>query len=275
MTDIAILESWLRKKSPKTQQMYAATWHTFFQWANMPAGDITPEHIQTWLAQLPGRPATHTRKIRTLRSYYDWGIALGAWTDNPFAQFITPDPPPRLAQRIPSSHQVHTLIHIAEDDSPAASAFIHLLAGTGCAIHELVLAQWADWQAEASVWVFRAKGHQRPVPLPTETATALQRWHQTLHPTPSTTPVFPSGKNPDASLTVSALTEWFHRLTTTAGLPDTITPRWLRNYYGITQLRQGVPLSVVQHRMGHAWILTTLPYEDLAKQPNNPPQSAP
>ncbi len=38
------------------------------------------------------------------------------------------------------------------------------------------------------------------------------------------------------------------------------------SYYGLTQLQQGVPLSVVQHRMGHAWILTTLPYETLAKK---------
>jgi site-specific recombinase XerD len=266
MTDTEILDTWLLKKSPKTQQMYTATWHAFFAWARTPAPEVTVPQIQEWLAQLPGSPATHTRKIRTLRSYYAWGIALGAWTDNPFARFSTPDPPTRLPQRIPSAAHMQALLHAADQDSPAAQALIHLLLGTGCALHELTLAHWTDWQPGVSVWIFQSKGHHRPVPLSPDTQEAIQRWHDTLAPASPTTPIFPSPKNPAHSLTVSALTEWFHRLTTAASLPDTVTPRWLRNYYGLTQLQQGVPLSVVQHRMGHAWILTTLPYDTLAKK---------
>ncbi|MCY0909031.1 MAG: hypothetical protein OWR62_11655 [Sulfobacillus thermotolerans] len=52
-------------------------------------------------------------------------------------------------------------------------------------------------------------------------------------------------------------------------LSDAITPRWLRNYYGVTQIQAGVPLSVVQHRMGHAWVLTTLEYEMVATSRQN------
>ena len=98
------------------------------------------------------------------------------------------------------------------------------------------------------------------MPLDTATTVALTTWQQVQQKTAGDF-VFPSPRNSDKALQIMALDRWFHRLCQQAGITVPMTPLWIRHYYAITQLQAGVPLSVVQHRLGHAWILTTAQYE--------------
>ena len=108
----------------------------------------------------------------------------------------------------------------------------------------------------APTWRFRWHEHTRQVPLDTATAQALTTWQRVQQKTAGDF-VFPSPRNPDTALQIMALHRWFQRLCRQASITTPMTPLWVRHYYAITQLQAGVPLSVVQHRLGHAWILTT------------------
>lgn len=261
MTDQAVLEKWLRDKRPKTQAMYRTVWEEFFAWYRHPASTVGASDVQRWVQSLTGSQATRTRKIRTLRSYFECGIGLGCWTENPFVTVKSPDGPSRLAERIPTAQDILALQQAAAADGPASAAFVALLVGTGCYVSEVAQTRWQDWDAtEPSTWRFRWHEHTRHVPLNTETVQALTAW-RLVGQKANGDFVFPSPRNPDQALQIMALHRWFHRLCDQAIITTPMTPLWIRHYYAITQLQAGVPLSVVQHRLGHAWILTTAQYE--------------
>jgi integrase/recombinase XerD len=263
MTDREVLQQWLRDKRPKTQAMYRAVWEEFFAGDADAARTVDAADVQRWVQSLTGSQATKTRKIRTMRSYFECGISLGCWTANPFVAVKSPDGPHRLVERIPQTQEIQALQQAAAADGPDSAALVALLVGTGCYMSEVAHARWRDGDLIATpTWRFRWHEHTRYVPLDSQTVQALATWQQISQPHEARADcVFPSPRRPDKALQVMALHRWFHRLCAAADITTPMTPLWVRHYYAITQLQAGVPLSVVQHRLGHAWILTTAQYE--------------
>lgn len=254
--------------------------------SGMRIGDVTPTDVRAWIGLLQhGRPwadgarlapntiALSLGQLKTmLRQAEDDGLI----TRNPAAKVRAAKPTTTVTLAdIPTPLQVSQLIDAAMRGvstpqgsmrpSPALAAAIRLDAATGMRVGEVAGMTWmcvnldrkqvsVIRQATSSSYALRelktGSSGRRVVTIDEATAAMLGRL-----PRKHERVFLNATGRPYSSL---ALTQKFIRLARLCDMPAGITMKSLRHFHATELLAAGVPVHVVQHRLGHSNASKTL-----------------
>ena len=225
-------------------------------------GDLERRHIHQYAGMLPtaGKrgvlsPASVTRKICALRSWFKYLCDVEALSTNPAAGI----PLPKRAQRVPrvpDDRECEMLLDVARTSREKALLGLMLMAGLRRA--EVLGLNVEDLDADLGRVLVRGKGSKERVvpvnPALQELLTAhLEQRAVTCGP------LF-VGKTGNRT-TVTSFVRLFTRLLKRAGLQDEgLTPHRLRHAFATGLIRAGVDIATVAALMGHANIATTSIY---------------
>jgi integrase/recombinase XerD len=207
-------------------------------------------------------PATISRRIAAVRSFFRHQVLIGARDDNPAAALELP----RRARSLPrtlSPGEAERLIEAAVGSSPRSlrdRALVELLYGAGLRVGEAVGLQRRSVDLEERLVRALGKGSkERIVPLGRPAADALRRYlaHGRPHLDRRTRPeLFLNARG--GPLTRAGAFLILRRLAAKAGLePTRVHPHLLRHSFATHLLEGGADLRSVQELLGHADLSTT------------------
>jgi integrase/recombinase XerD len=273
-SDKALLESWIASLPAKTtQEKFRVTAERFLA-ALAPIGlrEATVEDVREARDHI-GRNAAgeelsqatrrqYELRIKSLLSYahklgytlFNAGVTLKVKPDQSRAQ---------LAKRIIEPVEVQQLIRAAR--RPRDRLLMAVLYAGGLRISELVGLSWSDIiqrEDKVQLSVLGKGGRVRQVLLPTAVSKALL---ELRGDTGAGEAVFATRTG--TRLKQRAIRYMIKRAARKAGVPETISPHWLRHAHGSHALERGATLAEVQSTLGHANVSTTSGY--LHARPNS------
>ncbi len=257
--DCRLVSTWAAsQQSPRTRTAYAYEGTRLLSRLGKPLADATVADVQNYIAGLGNlAPATIGLAVSAVKSLYAFGIGTGALAVDPSKTLQAPPVKNVLAERILEEADVRRLIDGEQD--PRNRALLALFYGAGFRRAELCGLAWHDIAARGAdrgqATVFGKGGKTRTVMLYGQAWTMLQAIRDDAT---ADGPVFRSRKG--GHLDPSAV----HRIVKTAaaraGLPNGVSPHWLRHSHASHSLDRGAPLSLVQQGLGHASVATTSKY---------------
>src|SRR4051812_20107648 len=118
------LDRWLlmlgAQRSQRTVDAYRRDVEALARSRRGPAGDVTTEEVERWLAEMRAdglAASTQARRLAAVRSYLKHLVLLGIRTDNPAAE-VTPPRRPRTLPRTLSPAEAERLVEAASGISP-------------------------------------------------------------------------------------------------------------------------------------------------------------
>jgi integrase/recombinase XerD len=252
MTDDDLVRIFLSGRPLTTQRKYREALRQLR--AALPSlGGATLDQLQRWAASLAHlAPATQKRLIATASSFYAFHQKQGTLSGNPATALRAPKLRDTLAERILTREQVHALLGAAACHRDRAA--LTVLYYGGLRASELCGLRWRDVQPRgdlgAQLAILGKGGKPRTVLLPPVGADPLLALRGA------------AAKPGDLCLGIDART--LHRIVKRsakrAGLPDAVSPHWLRHALASHALDAGAPVHVVQQTLGHASLTTTTRY---------------
>ena len=241
---------------------------------------LRPGHISSMLSDLRqtghrGRPlsaSTVQRVHATLRAALNHALRMGILTINP-ACLVELEPASRPVPRIWTPDELNLFLRSTRDDE--LHMLYRLVALTGLRRGEVVGLHWSEVDLESGTLRVvqqvvqlgsrselsepKTKAGRRVIKLDSATCDALRNhWDRQVAlaaPGPSaSTPVF--SRSDGRTLSPEYVTRRFTRLSKAAGLPS-IRFHDLRHGHASYALAAGVPIKVVQERLGHSSALIT------------------
>jgi len=233
-----------------------------------PVTAATADDLRTYLAELRAEglaPATVSRRISALRSFYAHEVMLGARTDNPAAEVETPRRRTKLPRML-SPREAERLIEAAAGTTPRAlrdAALVELLYGAGLRVSEAVGLERAGVDLDQRLVRVIGKGNkERIVPVGRSAAEAIRRYLARGRPyldrrfRPE---LFLNARG--GPLTRAGAFLILRGLAEKAGLePGRVHPHLLRHSFATHLLEGGADLRSVQEMLGHADLATTEVY---------------
>jgi len=228
----------------------------------------TTDDLNTYLAELRAdglAPATISRRISAVRSFFAHQVLLGTRTDNPAAELTPPRRRPKLPRAL-SPREAERLIEAAVGTTPRAlrdTALVELLYGAGLRVSEAVGLERAGVDLDDRLVRCTGKGgKERVVPIGRSAVEALRRYLSRGRP------YLDRRHRPELFLNAQggALTRAgafliLRRLATKAGLEEgRVHPHLLRHSFATHLLEGGADLRSVQEMIGHADLATTEVY---------------
>ena len=268
--DVHLMALWLQaQRSDHTRRAYRRDLGQFLAAAGSPRlRAITVADLQAWQASLRGgqyAPATVNRKLAAVRSLLSFAHKTGYLPFNVGGVLNAVPSPNRLAERILSERDTLNLLHAAGGQRQATRnrALLLTLYYTGARIAELCALQWRDvtnLQGPTPALTLQGKGGiTRHVALPMQAAQSLAVLHREarrrigpedyVFGTVTGRPLRPQS----AHVILRAAAR-------RAGLPQPISPHWLRHAHATHALDRGALPHVVQATLGHASLATTSRY---------------
>jgi site-specific recombinase XerD len=256
------------RRSPRTLDAYRRDLASLAAFRRGPVGDATLEDLERWLAAMRAdglAPATLSRRVSAVRSYFRHLVLIGIREDNPAAAIQLP----RRAQRLPralSPAEMERLIEAAAGTSPRAlrdHALVELLYGAGLRVSEAVgLEKGAVDLDDRIVRVLGKGGKERLVPLGRPAAEAVRRYLALGRPHLDRryrAELFLNARG--GALTRAGAFLILRKLADKAGLdPERVHPHLLRHSFATHLLEGGADLRSVQEMLGHADLGTTERY---------------
>jgi integrase/recombinase XerD len=278
-----------RAASPATRRQYSAIYRSFGDWLRLELGrppllgDVDADVVAAYGRHLEtaggrgGRPASlATRRIyMTMVRALARQAGLDAVADEVRAPRHQPGPPETLTDtdwanllRVPDRRT-----QIGKRDY----AILRALGDLGLRSAELRGMVMADIRRPRAnsrnhyLYVRGKGGRDREVPIASETKAAIDAW-LAVHPLArgrglrDEEPIFVRlgrhrGSEAPEMLSAQTLGKLVRSAATAAGIPDRLGhPHKLRSYWATSLLDDGVPVHVVQHRLGHADMRTTSLY---------------
>jgi len=221
------------------------------------------------------QPATISRKLSALRSFYRYLVRENRLAQNPFTGLRPPrrgsrlpevvalsdverllDAPRRIHQRLKEPQPAQTYAMLRD------TAILEVLYSTGARISEVTGLREADVDLLGSVAKVRGKGRkERLCPLGGPACRALraaQEAGRTLWGGGEKSPLFRNLKG--GALTPRSVERTLKRYLIEAGLAASVTPHSLRHSFATHLLDAGADLRSVQELLGHASVSTTQIY---------------
>ena len=295
--DAHLIRLWLHGKSPNTRDAYGRDVRAFLESTDselrLPLPHVTLQHVQDWadaLAEEGLAPSTRARKLSAVKSLLAFGHRTGYLAFNVGAAVSPPKSKDRLSERILPEAAVHRVLAVADAAAESGrftdrrnAVLLRLFYASGGRVSELAALRWEDALERApergrptgQVTLFGKGEETRRVLLSTETWAALMElrvWEaETGFGTPDA-PVFRStkggdpahrsGEPPRSGRPLSRQQMWriVKGLAKRAGLPDAVSPHWLRHAHASHALDRGAPPHLVQATLGHASLQTTSRY---------------
>ena len=256
------------RRAPSTVDAYRRDLTHVGERLGKPVGSATTDDLRTYLAGLRAdglAPATISRRVSAVRSFFAHQVLLGARGDNPAAELETPRRRPKLPRTL-SPGEAERLIEAANGTTPRAlrdAALVELLYGAGLRVSEAVGLERAGVDLDDRLVRCIGKGNkERVVPIGRSAAQALRRYlsrgrpylDRRLRPE-----LFLNAKG--GPLTRAGAFLILRRLAEKAGLePDRVHPHLLRHSFATHLLEGGADLRSVQEMLGHADLATTQIY---------------
>jgi integrase/recombinase XerD len=256
------------RRAPRTVEAYRRDLLHAQGRLGRPVGSASADDLRTYVAGLRAdglAPATISRRISALRSFYAHQVLLGEREDNPAAELDQPHRRPRLPRTL-SPREAERLIEAAAGTSPRAlrdSALVELLYGAGLRVGEAVGLERGGVDLEERLVRCTGKGDkERIVPIGRSAADALRRYLARGRP------YLDRRRRPElflnaqgGPLTRAGAFLILRRLARQAGLePERVHPHLLRHSFATHLLEGGADLRSVQEMLGHADLATTEVY---------------
>lgn len=209
-------------------------------------------------------PATMSRVLSSLRSFFHFLSAEGMIAENPTLVLESPSLPHKLPP-ILSPDEARRLVEQPDSGSPAGirdRAMLELLYGSGVRISEAVSADLRDFDFETGIFRCFGKGSkERLLPLGAQENHWLTRYRDEVRPlwrngTDNAFFLTPGG----GRITRQAVWQQVKRYAKRAGIAKRLSPHLLRHSFATHMLENGADLRMVQELLGHADISTTQIY---------------
>ncbi|MBI3914498.1 MAG: tyrosine-type recombinase/integrase [Chloroflexi bacterium] len=221
-------------------------------------------------------PASVSRKVTVLKTFYHYLVGSGVVADDPTATLDSPrfeKQPPKIL----TEDQVERLLAApAEKISFKCRrdrAILELLYATGLRVSELVALDLTDLHLDQQTLHCTGHGGKRRVlVIPPRAGTALQEYLELARtdfsPQPNETALFlnPQGERLTRQGLWLIIREYVRRAEITAP----VTPHILRHSFAAHALNRGENLENLSRMLGHSNVTTTKVYARLA-EPVNPP----
>jgi integrase/recombinase XerD len=253
------------RRAPKTVEAYRRDLTALSAWLDGPISDVKTEQLEQYLAELRAAglsPATISRRVAAVRSFFRHQTLLGVRADNPAAELDLPRRR-RTLPRTLSPAEAERLMEAASGTTPRAlrdRALVELLYGGGLRVSEAVGLQKASVDLEGRLVRCVGKGSkERVVPIGRQAVQALRRYLARGRPfldSRHRPELFLNAKG--GGLTRAGAFLILRRLAAKAGLePERVHPHLLRHSFATHLLEGGADLRSVQEMLGHADLATT------------------
>ncbi|TML67090.1 MAG: site-specific tyrosine recombinase XerD, partial [Actinobacteria bacterium] len=170
------------RRAARTVDAYRRDLTTCSEWLGGPVGRASVEELETYLAELRAAglsPATISRRVAALRSFFRHQTLLGARADNPAAELDLPRRHRRLPRTL-SPAEAERLVDAAAGTTPRAlrdRALVELLYGAGLRVSEAVGLGRTDVDLDARIVRALGKGSkERVVPIGRPAVEAIRRY---------------------------------------------------------------------------------------------------
>ena len=274
--DAHLIELWLFGKSPNTRDAYRRDIGQFVDFVDLPLQSIRLGDVQAYAQHLEAlglAPLSRSRKLSAVKSLFSFGHRLGYLIYNVGAAVALPKAQDRLAERILDEGPVQRLLAVADASAPLRDrVLLRLFYASGARVSELAGLRWRDVQPRVGkagreagqVSLFGKGGKTRVVLLSPAAYSLLDAYRQEQLARGLCGPndaVFCSLRG-DAASPLSRQQLWrvVKRWAAAAGLPEAVSPHWLRHAHVSHALDRGAPAHLVQHTVGHASLATTSKY---------------
>jgi site-specific recombinase XerD len=255
-----VVDLWLgTKTSLHTRRAYQFEVDRFLSVTRKPLEQITLADLQSWtrLSNDQGlKPASQNRAITAIKSLLSFAHGIGYLQFNPGAALRQRPNREGLAGRILTEDEVFRLINSA--GSGRDRLILSLLYYSGVRVSELCSLTWRDLQprnAAGQITVFGKGGKTRSILLDSATWTQLQELRPRFEPNDDV-PVFRSRRG-GGPLDPSQVRRIVYAATKAAGLPQKVSPHWMRHAHASHALDHNAPIHLVQATLGHASVATT------------------
>ncbi|MGI8974923.1 MAG: tyrosine recombinase XerC [Gaiella sp.] len=256
------------QRSPRTVDAYRRDLASLSSFRGGPAGLVTTEELERWLAGMRAKGlsgATIARRLAAARSYLRHLVLLERRGDNPAAELSAP----RRGRTLPrtlSAAEAERLVEAAVGTGPRAlrdRAIVELLYGAGLRVSEaLGLIRTSIDLDDRLVRVLGKGGKERLVPLGRPAVDAARRYLALGRPQldrRGRPELFLNARG--GALTRAGAFLILKKLADRAGLePGRVHPHLLRHSFATHLLEGGADLRSVQELLGHADLSTTERY---------------
>ncbi len=262
-----------RQASEYTLKNYVIDLKQFFSFVqdkvkkNIDIDKINGSLVREYVASLFGKknPASISRKLSSIRSFFNFCLKKGAVKTNPAKEVTSP----KIGKRIPKFLTVDEVFALIETPKVQTAmgcrdkAILELLYASGLRVSELVNLKISDLNLEEMIVKVQGKGRkERVVPMGTKARDVLQRYLNlrfafTSEAGPNE-PVFVNKYGKKISVrSVERMLEKYLRL---SGINKNVTPHVLRHTFATHLLNAGADMRGIQELLGHSSLSTTQKY---------------
>ena len=240
----------------------------YFEEQNVP--DITKAtetNLNSYLLYLERdhmSPATVSRNIASLRSFYQYLLRVHRIEDDPSVSLKSP----KVEKKVPeilTVEEVQKLLeqpNIQTDKGIRDETMLLLLYSTGIRVSELVNLKVEDLNLEVGYLTCRENGKERTIPLSAETEEKIRTYMESARTR------LLKGRDSEylfsncsgSPMSRQGFWKILKSYSAAAGITKDITPHTLRHSFAAHMLKNGADIRNVQKMMGHADIATTQMY---------------
>ena len=280
MTDlVSAYEAYLKTEKNASANTVSSYLRDVHQYASAMAehevelSDATTKDIADYVASLSRQgksPATVTRSVASIKSFYQFLLLKGYVSQNP-AKGISPAKVERKLPQVLTGKEVELFLEQPECNDLKGyrdRAMLELLYATGIRVSELIDLDVDDLNLPGGVLKCYSKGKERVIPLYSAAVRALSEYVHNIRPqlvnTVDETALFVNMNGERMSRQgFWKLIKYYQEK---AGIQKDITPHTLRHSFAAHLLENGADLRSIQEMLGHSDISSTQIYSKLLNQ---------
>ncbi|MGO5074337.1 site-specific tyrosine recombinase/integron integrase [Clostridium sporogenes] len=201
-------------------------------------------------------------QISILKSFFGWLADEEYIPKNPAKKLKQTKEPKRLRHAM-TEEEIELLRQACKTDRE--KALVEFLISTGCRLSEVVGVDKGDinWH-EMSLNVVGKGDKERKVYFSTKAKILLKKYLLTRED--NNEALFVTSKRPHARLGGRSVQREIKKIADRAGINKSIYPHLFRHSFATHKLNAGMPMSIIQHLMGHENPSTTQIYAELSQE---------
>ena len=276
---IAQFQQYLQEEkhaSANTVSSYLRDLHqfeTYLQTQQLALQDVSTADVEQYLhhlTQLGRSPATTSRSLASIKSFYAYLLACGQIDATPVNHIKTEKVEKKLPQ-ILTGKEVELLLEqpkCVDLKGYRDKAMLELLYATGIRVSELIALNVSDVNLAAEFIRCASGGKERIIPLYPTAVRAVREYIENIRPkmisSPTETALFVNMGGERMSR--QGFWKLIKHYQKTAQIEKDITPHTLRHSFAAHLLENGADLRSIQEMLGHSDISSTQIYAQLVKQ---------
>ena len=258
VTNTELIDLWLHGKSANTVDGYRRYAERFFaSVGNKPLKSVSLMEFQLWEMSLKCSDNSKRVAVGAIKSLFSFAFELGVISSNLGILVKSPSAKNRLAERILTEEEVHSVINNATTQRDRV--IIRLLYFAGLRVSELCALKWRDLKDRkdggGQITVFGKGDKTRAVLV----GKGIWREINDLKDyAGKNDPVFVSREG--GHLHRSMVFLIVKNAAKSAGLEGNVSPHWLRHSHASHSLDRGAPIHLLQKTLGHSSVTITEMY---------------